>query len=337
MSDSPSMMTTKRRGAPMREAIAVAATASVGATIAPSVKATGHDRPTISWATSATPSIVKSTQPTASSEMGLRLAWRSRSDEKNAAEYSSGGRRMTRTSSGGSSSSGAPGRKPSAAPPTTSAIGYGTSTTSASTSSATTATSTPRSSSSISDPAEQRDGHRRRSLPAPHEAHPLAGRGLDVDVAHGQADRLRERLAHRVAMGADLRSLEDQRRVDVHHAQILVGHDAARQPEQVDRVGVAPALVGVGEVQADVAQPGRAEQRVDDRVREHVRVGVAGQAGVMLDAHAPEDQRAARFEAVGVVAEADHVAPTASRRRSRRSKTATSPMPSDSSASSARS
>ena len=36
--------------------------------------------------------------------------------------------------------------------------------------------------------------------------------------------------------------------------------------------------VGVGEVVADVAQAGRAEQRVDDRVRQHVGVGVPGQA-----------------------------------------------------------
>src|SRR3954454_6576309 len=142
-SDSPSRTTTSRRGAPTRDAIAVAATASVGATIAPSVNDTAHDMPTTSWAISATPTIVNRTQPTASIEIGFRLACRSRSDEKNAAEYSSGGSRMMKTRSGGSSTSGAPGTNPSAAPPTTSAIGYGTRTTSASTISATTATITP--------------------------------------------------------------------------------------------------------------------------------------------------------------------------------------------------
>ncbi len=50
---------------------------------------------------------------------------------------------------------------------------------------------------------------------------------------------------------------------------------ATTRREQLHRVGVAPALVGVGEVLADVSEAGGAEQRVDHRVGEHVRVGVA--------------------------------------------------------------
>ena len=53
---------------------------------------------------------------------------------------------------------------------------------------------------------------------------------------------------------------------------------------------------------------GGAEQRVDDRVREHVGVGVAGEALLVRDVDAAEDQRAARREGVRVDAEAgaDH-------------------------------
>ena len=56
----------------MRPAIAVAATGSVGETIAPRTKAAGHDMSSITaWATSATASAVASTSPIAS-----MLIWR---------------------------------------------------------------------------------------------------------------------------------------------------------------------------------------------------------------------------------------------------------------------
>ena len=74
---------------------------------------------------------------------------------------------------------------------------------------------------------------------------------------------------------------------------------------------------------------GRAEQGVDHRVGEDVGVGVAGEAELVLDLDAAEDQRAALGEAVAVVADPDGhpaefsptAAPSGSRRRSRPSKT----------------
>ena len=123
---SPSSTDTTRRGASWRRAIAVAAIGSVGATIAPSVNAAAHDRPSIrTCATTATAHIVASTRPTASSEIGRRSRLSSCRFAKNAAEYSSGGRNSTSTSSGSRRTSGMPGTKPSTSPPTTSTIGYG--------------------------------------------------------------------------------------------------------------------------------------------------------------------------------------------------------------------
>ena len=66
---------------------AVAATASVGETMAPSTKAASHDIPgTTAWATVATTPIVASTSPIERSEIDRRFVRSSRSDEKNAAE-----------------------------------------------------------------------------------------------------------------------------------------------------------------------------------------------------------------------------------------------------------
>ena len=138
-----------RRGTPSRRAIAVAASGSVGETIAPSANAAAHGRPSIAaWATTATEHIVTSTRTSAASVIGRRFARRSRTEEKYAALNSSGGRKISRTSSGSSSTCGTPGAKPTRLPPATSMIGYGTSSTRASAVSATTATSRKRTISS---------------------------------------------------------------------------------------------------------------------------------------------------------------------------------------------
>jgi hypothetical protein len=104
--------------------MAVAASGSVGDTIAPSANAAAHGSPaTSAWATTATAVMVTSTSPTASSVIGRALAHRSRGEEKNAAWYSSGGKNSTKTRSGGSSADGIPGTNPSTKPPRTSRIG----------------------------------------------------------------------------------------------------------------------------------------------------------------------------------------------------------------------
>ena len=103
--------------------IVVAATGSVGDTIAPSTNAIAHDRPIASCPITATVTMVSSTRPIASSEIGRMLLRSARRSAKKAAEYSSGGRKTSRTRSGSSSISGIPGSRPSATPPSTSGIG----------------------------------------------------------------------------------------------------------------------------------------------------------------------------------------------------------------------
>ena len=61
--------------------MAVAATTSGGATIAPRTKATGQEKPAMTvCATTATATVVKNTHPTARSPIGRRLARKSRQE-----------------------------------------------------------------------------------------------------------------------------------------------------------------------------------------------------------------------------------------------------------------
>ena len=76
---SPSRIVTTREGTPRRRKIAVAATASGGATIAPSANAGHQPSSGISaFATTATTTVVNSTSPIASRPMARRFALKSR-------------------------------------------------------------------------------------------------------------------------------------------------------------------------------------------------------------------------------------------------------------------
>ena len=124
-------------------------------------------------------------------------------------------------------------------------------------------------------------------------------------------------------MRRDLRRLQDHGAVDVDHAQPALGEHRDDLFEQRDRVGAAPALVGVGEVVPDVAETRSAQQGVDHRVGQHVGVRVAVEPALERDLDPSEDQPAPLGEAVRVVSEADPhtVAPIGSRRRRRPSNT----------------
>ncbi len=99
-SDSPSRIVTTRRGSPIRRPIAVAATASGGATTAPSASATAQEIPgRIACTTAPTPTVVKTTSPIESSRIGRRLALKSTSEVCWAAAYSSGGSNPNSTTS----------------------------------------------------------------------------------------------------------------------------------------------------------------------------------------------------------------------------------------------
>jgi hypothetical protein len=78
-------MLTSRRGAPSWRAIAVAATGSVGETIAPSAKATAHGKSMSTWPTTATTQVVSRTSPIEVSERARASARSARRSAKNAA------------------------------------------------------------------------------------------------------------------------------------------------------------------------------------------------------------------------------------------------------------
>ena len=111
--------------------------------------------------------------------------------------------------------------------------------------------------------------------------------------------------AHRRHVRRELRRLGDDRRVEVADRQPAAAHEADDVAQQRAAVGALPARIGVGEVRAEVAQRERAQQRVADRVQQHVGVASGRQAALVRNVDAAQDQRPAGDQRVHVEAVAD--------------------------------
>ena len=74
--------------------------------------------------------------------------------------------------------------------------------------------------------------------------------------------------------------------------------------EEEGRVRAFPARVGRREMLADVAEAGRAEQRVGDGMEDDVGIAVAGEAAAVRDCDAAEHDRPFAGEGVNVEAHA---------------------------------
>ena len=78
-----------------------------------------------------------------------------------------------------------------------------------------------------------------------------------------------------------------------------------RLAQQHPAVGALPSRIRVGEVRAEVAQRQRAEDRVADRVEQHVGVGMSVEAAIERNRDAAQDEPAPCDERVHVEAVAD--------------------------------
>ena len=82
-----------------------------------------------------------------------------------------------------------------------------------------------------------------------------------------------------------------------------------RQFEKNRRVGVLPARIARRKEAANVACRHRAQQRIGNRVQQHVAIRMSGQALGMFQRHSANSQRHAWLECVRVPAKSDPMYP----------------------------
>ena len=161
----------------------------------------------------------------------------------------------------------------------------------------------------------------RPSAPSPSARRPLTVTGAPT-ASRQPSFHL---VAHRAPASAARRSTEQSTLPTDQPAVAHVGGDPA---QQLDRVGAGQRRIGVGEALADVAETGRAEQRVGDGVGDGVAVAVPDETGHIGEHAAAEHERPLRVVAEAVDVEAladaevaDRLALTPSARRASRGPT----------------
>src|SRR5262249_47473207 len=127
---------------------------------------------------------------------------------------------------------------------------------------------------------------------------------LDADAVELDSERMRDPFADRAAVVLQLRALEDDGGIDVDDRVAELERKLFRVAQEDERIASFPARVGIGEMHADIAEGGGAENGIGDGVGQHVGVGVSGEPGFIGDGEAAETEGSAGFEAGGDEAEA---------------------------------
>lgn len=104
------------------------------------------------------------------------------------------------------------------------------------------------------------------------EAEPLGGGGFDRDSVDVYAEVISHILAHGFNVGRHFRELGDDGDVDVAYRISFLSDKADDVAKEHPRVGAFPAWVGVGEVTADVAEGGCAENGVGEGVQRDIGI-----------------------------------------------------------------
>src|SRR5580704_2429849 len=120
-----------------------------------------------------------------------------------------------------------------------------------------------------------------------------------------EPQRLRQLPSDCGAMIFQLGPLENHSGIHVRDSIALRAHQVARVTQEHQTVAVLPAWIGVGKVHTDIAQSGRAKQRIGDGVRENIGVGMAFQSKIRWNDDAAQNHWTARGDAMDVPALAD--------------------------------
>ena len=114
--------------------------------------------------------------------------------------------------------------------------------------------------------------------------------------------------AHLLAIRRDLRLLADEHAVRIDQPPPGLADLAVSLTEEVERRRPAERLLARREERADVAEAGGSEERIDQRMRKHIAVRMAGKATRMFERDASEHERRTDVERVRVDSDPDAVA-----------------------------
>ena len=141
----------------------------------------------------------------------------------------------------------------------------------------------------------------RRDALAPAGVTHALGRGrLDVDPIGRDTDVLREMAHHLFDMRPHARCLGDHGRVQVLDPPAAFGERIAHPAQQDAAVDIAVLRIAVRKMATDIAEAGRTEHGVTDRVDQHVTVRVRLEPTLVVDSDPANDDEPTVTKTVGI-------------------------------------
>ena len=106
-------------------------------------------------------------------------------------------------------------------------------------------------------------------------------------------------------MRRHLRRLRHDGGIDIADGVALCVNQSQHMTQQSTAIGTLEGGVGIGEMPADIAERRGAEQRITERMQQHIAVGVGQQARLVGNLHAAEGDERPLAETVNIVAVAN--------------------------------
>lgn len=107
---------------------------------------------------------------------------------------------------------------------------------------------------------------------------------------HQTPTRLPQQALHVIAMWRDLRPFAHECRRGIPDRPSERTNLTSRDPQQCQRVSPFPLRIRIGKPLPDIAEPGSCEQRISDRMRRHISVGMTSERALIGKAHPAQHQ-----------------------------------------------
>lgn len=133
----------------------------------------------------------------------------------------------------------------------------------------------------------------------------FAGFGFDADLGHVDVQVSRDHFTHRVNVRCHLGAFGKDDGIEVAYFDARMMNAANRFGQKINAIAAAIGRVVVGEQTPDIFGRDRSQQRVGDRVQQHVGVAVPDRMHIRRHIDAADPQWTAVAQSVRVVTESD--------------------------------
>src|SRR5260370_945195 len=157
---------------------------------------------------------------------------------------------------------------------------------------------------------------RRNRFPPPDRVNAFVGLGFQMNLFGADAQSLCQRLPHLGKMRPQLRLFSNHPRIDMLDHKMLLVQQLLRMFQEKHPVRPLPLWIGARKMRPDTANPRRTQQRIAQRMRQHIAIRMSYGSFVKRQSNPPDHELAPLRQPMQVIADSAARAHTFWRSRS---------------------